>query len=359
MTTLAGKLAHDVDRFPLIVFVHVPKTAGTTVNQVLWLCSERGLKHYGEAVPNPELLDVGRCNDWLSAHIPRELFATSLIWLDRPIEYFSAVREPISQLLSSLNWQFEIHNRGPNFLHEYPPSRLEISEDVRATDFSKTASIIALLLRHAEFFLDCQARYIVGCEYNTISYGELARRVASFSYIATEQDLPALYQAFGFAILPGHVNDLRENASQKYHFDTTLFQSQEILDFLAQHHCHDFGLYDCVHRTSWSAEGRRPFRPAFPIVTPHNYEEKAYLDFNPDVVKALKCHPTWRSGHDHFVECGHAEQRRQVILPNGGGERRQQALEIATAWPIAKFSQTLDVAKEENAALDEARVTRA
>jgi hypothetical protein len=222
--------AHDVERFPLIAFVHVPKTGGTTVNHVLWSCSDRGLEHYGEGSPRPELLDGARHNDWISAHIPRELFAFSLIWLDRPIEYFSAVREPVSQLLSHLNWQFEIHNRGPDFLREYPPPRLEISDRVRATDFSKTSSIVELILQLGELFLNCQAYYIFGCEYSTISDSELARRVASFSYIATEKDLPSLYRAFGFATLPGGCNELRENQSQKYHFDTTLFQSKEIMN---------------------------------------------------------------------------------------------------------------------------------
>ena len=30
-----------------------------------------------------------------------------LIWLDRPVEYFSSVREPVAQLVSHLNFSFE------------------------------------------------------------------------------------------------------------------------------------------------------------------------------------------------------------------------------------------------------------
>ncbi|MGH6846380.1 MAG: hypothetical protein ACREC0_02750, partial [Methylocella sp.] len=146
--------------------------------------------------------------------------------------------------------------------------------------------------------------------------------VAAYTFIATKENLTALYPAFGFAQLPKQINELRENAAQKYYFDTTLFQSQEILDFLAQHHSHDFRLYDCVRQTSWSAEGRRPFRPAFPIVTADNYEEQAYLIANPDVAKVLKRHRTWRSGRDHFAAHGHAEQRRQLILPSEASWKR-------------------------------------
>ncbi len=323
--------AHDVERFPLIVFVHVPKTGGTTVNRVLWSCSHRGLEHYREGIPNPKLLYGARRSDWLSAHIPREVFASSLVWLDRPIEYFSVVREPVSQLLSHLNWQFEIHTRGPDFLREFPPSRLELSEEVRATDFSKTSSIIGLLLRHAELFLNCQAIYVLGCEYALISDSDLARRVESYSYIATESDLPSLYRAFGFAALPGWCNELRENQSQKLHFDATLFHSKEIMDFLAEHHYHDFRVYNCVRQTSWSAGERSPFRPAFPIVTAENYDEQAYLANNPDVAKALKSH-NWRSGYDHFVAFGRGEKRRYLILPCEAGAQKPLARrEIATA----------------------------
>ncbi|MGH6813625.1 MAG: hypothetical protein ACREDM_15220 [Methylocella sp.] len=307
--------AHDVEHFPLIVFVHVPKTAGSTVYKVLWSCSHRGQGHC-EGIPRPKLLDAARRHDWLRGHLPRETFATYLISLDRPIEYFATIREPISHILSHLNWQFEIYNRGPIFFLAQHHNLQLRSNEVRATDYSKTSSVIALLLRYKDIFLNFQARMILGDDFAAIPGSEVARRVAAFTFIATKENLSALYPAFGFAQLPKQINELRENAAQKYYFDTTLFQSQEILDFLAQHHSHDFRLYDCVRQTSWSAEGRRPFRPAFPIVTADNYNEQAYLNANPDVAKALKRHRTWRSGRDHFTAHGHAEQRRQLILPS-------------------------------------------
>jgi hypothetical protein len=314
MTAPSEISAHDVERFPLIVFVHVPKTGGTTVGKLLWSCSHRG-QRYCDEIPGP-LLDAARRCDWLSGHLPREIFATSLISLDRPIEYFATIREPLSQILSWLNWQFEVYNRGPMFFLAQPRLRQFISAEVRATDFSKTSSVIALLLRSGT--LNLQARMILGDDFATIPGIEVARRAAAYTFIATTENLSALYPAFGFAQLPKQINELRENAAQKYYFDTTLFQSQEIPDFLAQHHAHDFRLYDCIRKTSWSAQERRPFRPAFPFVTADNYEEQAYLDFNPDVAKALKRHRTWRSGRDHFAAHGHAEPRRQLILPCEG-----------------------------------------
>jgi hypothetical protein len=327
MTAPSDGPAHDAGRFPLIVFVHVPKTGGTTVGKLLWSCSHRGLGRC-EGIPRLKLLGAARRNDWLGGHLQKETFAASLLSLDRPIEYFTIIREPISQMLSHLNWLFEIYNRGPIFFLALHHNDQRISNEIRPTDFSKTSSVIALLLRYKGNFLNFQARMILGDDFATIPDSEVARRVAAYTFIATKENLAALYPAFGFAQLPKQINELRENAAQKYHFDTAVFQSQEILDFLAQHHAHDFRLYDCVRQTSWPAEGRRPFRPAFPFVTADNYEEQAYLDFNPDVAKALKRHRTWRTGRDHFDAHGHAEQRRQLILPSGADGQWMQALAI-------------------------------
>ena len=179
--------AHSAEHFPLIVFVHVPKTAGSTVNRVLWLCSHRGYEHC-ETNPQP-LLDLALHNDWLSGHFPRDGFAAALIWLGRPIEYFSAVREPVSQILAHLN-QLRARSVSAWALHGHEMQLL--AAEVQATDFSEPSSIIALLLRYVHVFLDCQARYILGGDFASISDSEVARRVATYSHVATTQNLSAL-----------------------------------------------------------------------------------------------------------------------------------------------------------------------
>jgi hypothetical protein len=122
---------------------------------------------------------------------------------------------------------------------------------------------MALLLKPDSALLNCQARHILGMDFAFITDSEISRRLNSYCYIATEQTLPDLYQAFGFAEIPRYANELRENAPSKYHFDTTIFKTPELRAFLAYHHRHDIALYDLVRQTSWSAQGRHPFRPAF------------------------------------------------------------------------------------------------
>ncbi|HET6375733.1 MAG TPA: hypothetical protein VFF88_06760 [Methylocella sp.] len=308
------KPVFDTERFPLIVFVHVPKTGGSTVNEMLLSCSHRGRKDC-HLIPGLQLGNLAQSSDWLSGHIEKIRFSQALAGLNRPIEYFAAVREPVAQLVSHLNFQFEIYYRGPLYFFRFPRIIQLMSEQVRRTDFSKVESIIALL-RRFKGFLNLQARMVLGSDYAVISGGEAARRLAAYTFIALNENLESLFPAFGFARLPERAGGLRENTASKYHFDPAIFQSEEIQAFLAEHHAHDFRLYERIRKLSWPAKSRRPFRPVFLEVTEDNFDEEAYLAFNPDVASALKGHRTWRTGFDHYKAHGHAEPRRQVFLPD-------------------------------------------
>ena len=313
MTATIQDVAQHTTPLPLLAFIHVPKAAGSTVNAVLDLCSPRGLSHCEGILLTDAFLDHASDCDWLSGHIGRDVFAAKLIWRNRPVEYFASAREPIAQLLSSLNWHFEISHRGTElFLAHSIAAQRNIAE-IQATDFCQSSAIMALLLKH-DSLLNCQARFILGEDFASIADSEITRRLNSYCYIATEQTLPGLYQAFGFAETPRDTNELRENAASKYHFDTTIFNTCELRAFLAYHHRHDIALYDLVRQTSWSAQGRRPFRPAFPIATPENFDEQAYLAANPDVAAAMRANG-FRDGRDHFDAFGHAEGRRKLVPP--------------------------------------------
>jgi hypothetical protein len=214
-----------------------------------------------------------------------------------------------------LNWHFEISHREPEWFLAHSAAAQRTIAEVQATNFSQLSAVMALLLKPDSALLNCQARHILGVDFASITDSEISRRLNSYCYIATEQPLPDLYQAFGFAEIPRYANEHRENAASKYHFDTTIFKTPELRAFLAYHHRHDIALYDLVRQTSWSAQGRHPFRPAFEITTPENYDEQAYVDANPDVAAAIRANGV-RSGRDHFDAFGHAEGRRQLRPPS-------------------------------------------
>ena len=182
---------------PLLAYIHVPKTAGSTVNSVLDLCSPHGVSHCEAIFYMEDFVDRASAYDWLSGHISRDEFGGKLHWLKRPVEYFASIREPATQLLSHLNWSFEILDRGVELFLTHPIEVQQIFAEVQATDFSDLASVMRLLLRTPNgVFLNCQARHILGADFEAISDREIVRRVQSYCYIATEETLPTLYEAF-------------------------------------------------------------------------------------------------------------------------------------------------------------------
>ena len=304
--------------FPLIVFVHVPKAAGTTVRRVLLDCSHRG-RNYSRRrlLRKPEFLETALAADWISGHLRRDIFARALIWSQRKVEYFATIREPIPQLLSHLNFTFERSTRD-DYLKTHSAKERNLDIDVLSTDFSDASSVKDLLLKYKKHYLNIQSKLILGKDYKVISEDEAAQRLASYTFVSTVSELPKLYRAFGFARLPEETETIRENTSQS-HLSSTTFETPELKKFLTHHLAHDFRLYEMVARMKWKAEARAPCRPAFlgaEIVTAENYDEAAYLDSNEDVAKGV-ADGLFTSGRHHFDTFGHREQRyiRRIIWP--------------------------------------------
>jgi hypothetical protein len=304
--------------YPLIAFIHAPKTAGTTVKQLLDLCSLRahGSVHFVWD-DRAALLNLARNCDWIAGHTPRDDLANGLIWIGRSVEYFSSIREPVAQLVSHLNFSFERYSRS-NYYVEVNRDEQQIDADVRATDFTDPAAVTNLLLRHATRYLDAQSRYLLGVDFTEISDAEVVRRLATYTYVTTETDLPKLYRAFGFAQLPEGADAIRENVA-KYYLHGQVFDSPQLRKLLAYHHRHDLRLYAAVRGTSWPAERRWPFRPAFlahEVFTSENFDERTYLDCNPDIADAVR-NGYVASGRDHFDRYGCAERRmvRRWVFP--------------------------------------------
>jgi hypothetical protein len=299
----------NIDPAPLIVFVHAPKTAGSTVGRVLQSCSYRG-REQCQNIPAFDLLSYARHGDWLSGHLPRDVFEAGFAGLDRATEYFSTVRHPVAQLVSFLNWHLEFSRRvelsgvGP-----YPGNEPIVS-DIRATDFSDELSIIALLEKYADVLLNSQSFYIIGRDFESLTEREFYCRLASYRYIACEHNLPDLYRAFGFTELPQHLREIRENVARR-HFDDSAFKSPAVQEFLGERHAHDFRLYRAVREMAWAAASRRQMRTSsFRCVeaTPETFEEERYLDANHSVVDAVRL-GHFASGREHYDLYGRFERR--------------------------------------------------
>ena len=330
----AGRL--DPSLYPLIVYVHVLKTAGTTVNRILGLCSSRGrdsihLINDGSAA----FVDLVRNCDWISGHNYRDRFAHSLMWLDRPIEYFSTVREPLAHLISFLNMSFRRYTE-PHYYKLHDIKAQALDAEVMSVDFSNPYAVMSLLLSNADRFLNLQSRFILGADFADISDGDLGRRLAMYTYVARVIELPKLYRSFGFAELLEGVDEIRENIA-KHYINSHVFDSPELRQFLAHHLQHDFRLYAAVQSASWPAEHRRPFRPAFlaaEVFTFENFDEQLYLASNPDIAADIKP-GGWNSGYDHFQRwgCDEARKVRRWVFPQAAVSRQaaSEAISLASA----------------------------
>jgi hypothetical protein len=306
----------DPSAYPLIVYVHVPKTGGSSVTEVLDRSTPRGRGDVHKIIDEKdECLALARASDWIGGHVTFDSIASNLIWLGRPVEYFATVREPIAQLISHLNYSFERYGRNDYYdIHSMSEHRVDF--DVLSTNFSNPSSVINLLLRHEEF-LDNQSRYVLGNDFDDITDEEMERRLKVYSFIASESELFTLYQAFGFMQIPDNASDIRMNVAKR-HIDVSFFQDSKMREFLGHHHRNDLRLYAAVRRARWAADGRAPFRLALlkQHVTFDNFNEHAYLDSNPDVADAVRI-GEFTTGFDHFKRHGHAENRmmRKCVFP--------------------------------------------
>lgn len=336
--------APNPDDYPLIVYVHIPKTGGTSVETVLGYCTNRERSRI-DMIDEGEndCLYFARSADWISGHWHRNTFSEQLIWLSRPIEYFATVREPKQQLISHLNYSFERYRRS-NYLATADDAEQMLDADVMATDFTKPASIIKLLLQYRMHYLNSQARYLLGRDFEDLPEGEVMRRLRTYTHIAPITDLPSLYRAFGFVQFPQHFDNTKENTAN-YHFDIGVFDTPELKSFLEYHHKYDFHIFDLVNAIPWQSHLCAPFRPIFletGLFDHKNFDEQRYLDANPDV-EADVINGVWNSGWDHFVQYGQFEVRRmrEWTLPDNKVSEAPVTQYNSSSPPIIKRLQRL------------------
>src|SRR3546814_7394188 len=87
---------------PLIVFIHVPKTAGSTVNAIMKGHSPNGRGHIEELLDEDmEFKKAVNNLDWMSGHVSRDRIAIRIREVSRrPVRFFACVRNATDHLAS-------------------------------------------------------------------------------------------------------------------------------------------------------------------------------------------------------------------------------------------------------------------
>ena len=247
----------ETDR-PLIVFVHVPKTAGSTVNRALRGVLPNGLDHCEAILDDPARLRRAAARlDWISGHVDLTTLRRALRQAtSRPLRFFGAVRTPDAQVASHYNWLIEIHNRGSAFYGAHPRRIREISERLRGTDNSDPAAIIDNIRSWAGLFLNQQSQLILGTDFNW-NTGQVPKRLRAYEFVATERMIDPMLRVMTGRDFP---TPLRENASP-YHFDRSVFETPSLRNFLLRNNYLDWMLY----RSLQDAKLRAAVAPHFTL----------------------------------------------------------------------------------------------
>jgi hypothetical protein len=224
---------------PLIFFVHVPKTAGSTVNAILKREEPNGAEHTENLFQDlPVLRSAAERFVWMSGHVD---LSTAMARLreatDRPVRFFTCMREPPKQVASHYNWLVEIFHRSPQFYAGHPASMRELSELIRSGPFD-AETIISNLAAHQALFLNNQSRIVLGNDFRW-SAESIAARLDRYEKIVLSSDVSGLLSA-----MLGRDTDTGERVNEsKYRFDRSVFDTAEMQAFLAQWNARDNVLY--------------------------------------------------------------------------------------------------------------------
>lgn len=230
----------------LTVFVHIPKTAGSTVNHHLQKSHLSGQDHIEQWLGNPQVAkDKIRYLDWVSGHISFPSMRSFLANCSpRHMLYFSIFRDPIKQITSHYNWLIEIFHKSEGFYNSHPENIKKISETIRNSANDEPLAIIENLKSFPGLFLNQQSRVLLGEDASQLSEEEILNRLQAYEFVATERTLDVLIERLtaDASSVPSHEN------KSGYHFDPAVFQTPQMREFLSGHHKTDIFVYDILMR---------------------------------------------------------------------------------------------------------------
>lgn len=234
-----------ISRFtPLTAFVHVPKTAGSTVNHYLNQSGKTGQVHCEGLFKNPDQIaaKLAECH-WVSGHVKYPMMRSTLTeYSRRKVKYYTAIRSPHKHVMSHFNWLIEIYHKGGRFYDNHPPRAKKISERIRASDTSDPKVVVELLDSARTLFMNCQTSLVLGPENEGISQDELGQRLGVYEMVGTEETLPTLIEQISGL---EYQDSQRKNVSP-YHFPIEVFEDEFVVNYILENNAADIALYNYV-----------------------------------------------------------------------------------------------------------------
>lgn len=226
---------------PLIFFIHIPKTAGSTVNSHLTELMN-GRPHVEHIIEDNEQFRAAvETLDWVSGHV---LITTAEARLkavtDRPVRFFTCLREPAKQIMSHYNWLIEMHRRGHAFYDQQPEWARKISETIRSTGY-EYATIRANLIQFADTFMNMQSKMALGPNFDW-NNDSLYDRLSKYEMIGNSKSLPKMLSR----MVGQEITVTRSENESVYPFDRNFFSKPDMQAMLKRRNNQDWMLYRIV-----------------------------------------------------------------------------------------------------------------
>jgi len=227
----------------LIFFVHIPKTAGSSINHYLKKNLGKGYVHCEHFFLDEKKLrkNIQKSN-WMSGHVTYNSARIKLekMGVEKP-RFFSCVRKPDAQVMSHLNWLLAIRHKSLIFFKRHPKLVQDISNDIYLCGLDSKQQVLQVLQKYQWLFLNTQWNTILAPE-TEIDKVLVEQRLDCFEYIGTDTNISDLLMA----MTGKHIKQPKIANKSKYYFDTRIFQDDEIRDFLSSHNQKDLYLYHRV-----------------------------------------------------------------------------------------------------------------
>jgi hypothetical protein len=234
-----------------IFFIHIAKTAGSSFNAFL----RRNLN--GEAhceqyfVPGsclrfqPSYINQLKAFDYISGHIKLDAFFTN-DFIRENYCLATFLREPMSHLISHLNWLIRIYELDSDFFSAHPTEVKEASIRLRNADLYDAQTLMSLLQEpyFRVAFSNSQSRYFANCP-EIVGSEFIIEKMAKLDAIGiTERYADSLIMIADRATLEGcDFKCDRENQNRNPKIGKDILENEAIYEFLLGYNSIDLEIY--------------------------------------------------------------------------------------------------------------------
>lgn len=223
-----------------MVFIHVPKAAGSTVNAHLARWSSDGLDHAERYADQPDKISrmIPRL-DWISGHLALNRMLSLIGPTERELKIYGTMRPPMHHAAAQYNWQIEIFHRGARKYRAHSEPIRELSERIRASDNGDAQVVIDNIMFRRGLFLNIQSRFLLGDDIvPNCKEPPASERLSMYHKVALPWEVDTMLEEI--TGLPPAAR--QENVSRR-HFDRGIFQRGEVREFLLKKSRFDFRLF--------------------------------------------------------------------------------------------------------------------